>query len=87
MTYSERLEAFPERSNQRIRGRNGRWAGVLDGAIWRVHLADHPHMKDLNSLRATLYGAARNQGLKLRTMAEDDSVVVQAYLPESGPAL
>jgi hypothetical protein len=68
-------DGFPDA----IRGGKYAYDELFDGQVRRLTAGDDfPDDKDVSAVRATLTGAARRRGLKLRTQTANGDRIVQA---------
>ncbi len=72
---AETLEAFPPRPTK-----GSKYAQWLDGQIWRINWREEMDNSSVVNARSSLYFAATQIGLRLRTTVDgDDHVIIQSY--------
>ncbi len=71
---AETLEEFPKRE------RASKYAQWLDGQVWRINWREEMQNTSIENARSSLYAAATQVGLRLRTIVDgDDHVIIQSY--------
>ncbi len=71
---AETIEEFPRRE------RASKYAKWLDGQVWRINWREEMDNSSVENARSSLYFAASQIGLRLRTTVDgDDHVIIQSY--------